>query len=141
MYVIARRTPATGKQSNLNNSPVKVLPDTPPKSYHFFIYYAIILYMKKTMFIYILTNKSNTVFYVGVTNNLIRRIREHKNHSAESFTSKYNITKLVYYEVCSDPIVAITREKQLKGGNRANKLCLIQGMNPLFKDLYKEVCY
>ncbi len=86
-------------------------------------------------YVYILTNKGNNVLYIGVTNNLERRIYEHKNHLVEGFTSKYNLHKLVYYESTSNINDAITREKQLKKWARIKKLALIQGINPNFEDL------
>jgi Predicted endonuclease containing a URI domain len=75
----------------------------------------------KQYYIYILTNQYHTVFYVGVTNNLIRRVYEHKNKLVKGFTSKYNINKLVYYEVFSDVRDAIYREKQIKSGVERRK--------------------
>lgn len=91
--------------------------------------------MSKSYFVYIATNKNNTVLYIGVTNNLTRRIYEHKEKIVSSFTSKYNMTKLVYYEVYDDPIIAISREKQIKAGSRDKKLKLIKSLNPNFNDL------
>ena len=86
-----------------------------------------------------MTNKVNTVLYVGVTSNLIKRVYEHKNKLADSFTSKYNIDKLVYFEVFEDINEAIKREKQIKGGSRKKKIDLIVNFNPAFKDLYSEI--
>ena len=86
-----------------------------------------------------MTNKINTVLYIGVTSNLVKRIYEHKNHLADGFTAKYNIDKLVYYEVFEDIEEAIKREKQLKGGSRQKKIDLIKFKNPEFKDLYNEI--
>ena len=77
--------------------------------------------------------------YTGVTNNLIRRIYEHKKHYGSTFTKKYKITKLVYYEIFGDINLAITREKQIKGGSRENKIRLIIKNNTLFRDLYDEI--
>ncbi len=88
-------------------------------------------------YVYILTNFTNTVLYIGVTNDLERRIYEHKNKLVEGFTSKYNVTKLVYYEGFSRITDAITREKQLKKWARDKKIFLIKTVNPEFKDLYK----
>jgi putative endonuclease len=93
----------------------------------------------KQYFVYILTNKYNTVLYIGVTSNLIKRIYEHKNKLSEGFTKKYNIEKLVYYEVYEDPETAIRREKAIKNLLRAKKLLLIASKNPQFKDLYSEI--
>jgi putative endonuclease len=81
-----------------------------------------------------MTNKSGTL-YTGVTNNLERRIYEHKHHLVKGFTNKYNIDKLVYFEETSDINAAITREKQIKGWLRKKKIALIQSMNPEWKDL------
>lgn len=86
-----------------------------------------------------MTNKIHTVLYVGVTNDLIKRVYQHKNKLASGFTSKYNINKLVYFEVFEDINEAIKREKQIKGGSREKKLKLIQSMNPQFNDLYNEI--
>lgn len=92
----------------------------------------------KQYFVYIATNKTNAVLYTGVTNNLIRRVYQHKNKMVSGFTSKYNVNKLVYYEIFNYIDEAIKREKQIKAGSRAKKLKLIQATNPDFKDLYKE---
>jgi putative endonuclease len=81
-----------------------------------------------------MTNKSKTL-YTGVTNDLIRRVYEHRNHLVKGFTDKYNITKLVYYEATNDVISAIEREKQIKGWLRKKKIDLIESMNPEWKDL------
>ncbi len=94
---------------------------------------------KKSYFVYILSNKYNNVLYVGVTNDLIRRVYEHKNKLVEGFTKKYNIIKLVYYEVFDDPYNAILREKTLKGYGRKKKVELINSLNPEWKDLYGEL--
>ena len=86
-------------------------------------------------YVYILTNKSNNVLYIGVTNDLIRRILEHKNKLVEGFTKKYNLRKLVYYETTNDIESAINREKQLKNWHRDWKINLIDQFNPDWKDL------
>ena len=91
--------------------------------------------MLKTYYIYILTNYTNTTFYIGVTNNLQRRINEHKNKIIEGFSNKYNLKKLVYLEEISDINVAIRREKQLKNWRREWKINLIKDRNPEFDDL------
>ena len=80
---------------------------------------------EKLYCVYIMTNPRNTVLYTGVTSNLQRRCYEHKQKLVESFTKKYNVTKLVYYEVCRDPETAIRREKQIKAGSREKKLLLV----------------
>ena len=90
--------------------------------------------------VYILSNKTGTTIYVGVTNNLLRRMYEHRNHLLpNSFTSKYDVTKLVYYESTSDVYAALTREKQIKGWNRKRKNSLVESMNPKWEDLYETV--
>ena len=84
---------------------------------------------------YIITNKKNGTLYTGVTNNLIRRIYEHKNKIVDGFTAKYNLNKLVYFEEATDAISAIEREKQLKGWTRKRKEKLINDSNPDWVDL------
>ena len=91
--------------------------------------------MSKTYAVYILTNFNETTFYIGVTGNLQKRIWEHKNKVIEGFTKKYNIDKLVYYELTEDVESALNREKQLKRWHRQWKINLIKEMNPEFKDL------
>jgi len=86
-----------------------------------------------------MTNKRNTVLYTGVTNDLKRRVYEHKEKLVEGFTKKYNITKLVYYEVFDNIENAILREKQIKGGSRHKKIELINNMNKVWRDLYEEL--
>ena len=95
--------------------------------------------MVKQGYVYLMTNKMNTVIYTGVTSNLQKRIYEHKEKMVAGFTKKYNVSKLVYYEVFDNIENALVREKQIKGGSRKKKLDLIQGMNPNFKDLYYEL--
>ena len=95
--------------------------------------------MPEHYYVYIMTNKYNTVLYTGVTNDLIRRVYEHKNKLVEGFTAKYNLTKLVYYEIFKDVKEAINREKQIKGWKREKKEKLIKGFNPDWKDLYEEI--
>ena len=94
--------------------------------------------MERQYCIYILSNKNNTVLYTGVTNNLPRRIYEHKAKLVDSFTKRYNLNKLVYYEVFDQVEYAILREKQIKGGSRAKKIALIIAMNPKWLDLSLE---
>jgi len=95
--------------------------------------------MDKQFYVYIMSNKNNTVLYTGVTNDLRRRVYEHREKVFEGFTKKYNITKLVYYEILRDAETAIAREKQIKGGSRQKKVDLIEEMNPQWKDLYEEL--
>ncbi|MEA5503324.1 GIY-YIG nuclease family protein [Halotia wernerae UHCC 0503] len=95
--------------------------------------------MSQQYYIYIMTNKYNTVIYTGMTNNLQRRVYEHKEKLIEGFTKKYNINKLVYYEIFENAYTAISREKQIKAGSRQKKIDLINGINQEWKDLYDEL--
>lgn len=97
----------------------------------------------RTYFVYILTNKNKTVLYVGVTNKLNRRLQEHKEKfgGSTSFTKKYNLDILVYYEGYNDIRDAISREKQLKGGSRKKKIDLIISVNQEWRDLSSEVLF
>jgi len=94
---------------------------------------------KKTLFVYILTNKNHSVLYTGVTSNLVNRIIQHREKLIKGFTSKYNVNKLVYFEEVGDPEYAIKREKQIKGGSRQKKLDLIQSLNPDWEDLFPKI--
>ncbi len=96
--------------------------------------------MIKQYYIYMITNKYLNVLYTGVTNNLPRRIHEHKIHSRKGFTRKYNLDRLVYYEMHIDIVAAIAREKQIKGWSRKKKDVLVKTTNPTWKDLYEEIC-
>jgi putative endonuclease len=87
-------------------------------------------------FVYILTNKNNTVLYTGMTNDLRTRVYQHKEKIYKGFTARYNVDKLVYFERFSHADEAVAREKQLKAGNRKRKIELIEGMNPEWTDLY-----
>jgi len=93
--------------------------------------------MSKEYYVYIMTNKSRTL-YTGVTSNLMQRVYQHKNKLVAGFTSKYNIQYLVYYECTSSIYSAIEREQQIKGWLRAKKIALIDSMNPDWKDLSEE---
>lgn len=95
--------------------------------------------MTKQSFVYIMTNYNKTTLYTGVTNNLKRRVYEHKNKLIDGFTKRYNITFLVYYECFDNIQEAILREKQLKGGSRQKKIDLINDFNPEWKDLYTSI--
>ncbi len=95
--------------------------------------------MNRQYYVYIVTNQGNEVLYTGVTNDLVRRVWEHRNGTAKGFTSRYNAGRLVYYEVFDDPEAAITREKQLKKGSRKKKVELVEGMNPGWQDLSEDL--
>ena len=91
-------------------------------------------------YVYILSNNLNTVVYTGVTRDLVRRVYEHKHHlDPESFTAKYGIDKLVYFEQTTDVRVAIEREKQIKSWNRKRKNELVNSLNPQWEDLYNVI--
>ena len=95
--------------------------------------------MDKQYYVYILASRKNGTLYIGITSDLIRRIWEHKNKVVEGFTSKYNVDKLVYYEIFGDPENAIKREKRLKYYKRKWKTDLIEKSNSEWKDLYAEI--
>jgi len=85
-----------------------------------------------------MTNPNNTVLYTGVTNDLCKRVYEHRNKKGSKFTSKYNIIKLVYYESFARVYDAIAAEKRVKAGSRAKKIMLIESINPHWEDLYEQ---
>jgi putative endonuclease len=89
--------------------------------------------------VYIMTNRYNNVLYTGVTNNLKRRAYEHKTGAGGVFTKRYNVIKLVYYEVGNDVSYAILREKQIKAGSRQKKIDLVNSINPEWRDLYDDL--
>ncbi|HEY53840.1 MAG TPA: GIY-YIG nuclease family protein, partial [Caldilineae bacterium] len=91
---------------------------------------------QKHYYVYIIANKHHTVFYTGMTNDLVRRIHEHRTKAIKGFTQRYNIYKLLYYEEYDSPIDAIQREKQIKKYRREKKKALINGLNPEWQDLY-----
>lgn len=95
--------------------------------------------MSNTYYVYILTNKRNTVLYTGMTNDLARRVEQHKSHLVKGFAKRYNVDKLLYYETYSDVQEAITREKQIKAGNRKRKIMLVESINAEWKDLVEEL--
>ena len=86
-----------------------------------------------------MANSTNVALYIGVTNNIRKRVFEHKNKLVKGFTAKYGIDKLVYYEIYSDPENAILREKHLKGSSRARKNKLVESLNPRWSDLYNQI--
>jgi putative endonuclease len=90
-------------------------------------------------YVYILSNKAGTVLYTGVTNNLAKRVLEHKAKLAGGFTKKYNVDRLVYYDVGEDVMSAIEREKAIKGGSRRQKLQLIESLNATWRDLFYDL--
>ncbi|MBO4920372.1 MAG: GIY-YIG nuclease family protein [Lachnospiraceae bacterium] len=90
-------------------------------------------------YVYIITNWNNKVLYIGVTNNIARRIYEHKNKLIDGFTKKYNVYKLVYLEEMNDVKAAISREKQLKGWKKDKKILLIESINPKWEELNIDV--
>ena len=91
-------------------------------------------------YVYIMTNFHRNVLYTGITNNLVRRVYEHKNHLDKgSYTDRYNVEYLIYYESTSDVKAAIEREKQIKGWNRKRKETLIASKNPNWNDLYEKI--
>jgi putative endonuclease len=90
--------------------------------------------------IYLLTNKPHGTLYTGVTSNLVKRIGEHKNKVIRGYSARYNLTRLVYFELFDEMCEAISREKQIKAGSRGKKLELIESINPEWKDLYRDIC-
>jgi putative endonuclease len=95
--------------------------------------------MEKNYFVYILTNEGNTVLYAGITNDIERRLVEHKEKLVPGFTARYNVHKLIWYEMFSSPTEAIAAEKTIKGWGRGKKLAMIIKMSPTFKDLSKDM--
>ena len=93
----------------------------------------------KPYYIYILASQRNGTLYIGMTNDLVRRVWEHKNDMIDGFTKKYAVHMLAWYEIADSPMAAITREKQLKAWKRAWKLRLIEEMNPNWRDLYEDL--
>lgn len=95
--------------------------------------------MTENYYVYILSDKDSDIFYIGVTNDLVRRVGEHRQKIVEGFTKRYNLTKLLYYEVLDNPEMAIAREKQLKAWKRDWKIDLIVNLNPSCDDLYEKI--
>ena len=91
-------------------------------------------------YVYILASRKDGVIYIGVTNDIVRRVYEHRMKAVPGFTSKYIITRLVWFEVYDDPTNAITREKELKKWKRRWKTELIEAQNPQWNDLYESIC-
>lgn len=92
----------------------------------------------RQFYVYIMNSEPGTL-YTGVTNNLVRRVKEHKSGIGSQFTSRYKVNRLAYYEMTNDPITAIQREKQIKGWSRTKKLELIKTMNPAWRDLSEDI--
>jgi putative endonuclease len=91
-------------------------------------------------YVYILASRKDGAIYVGITNDIVRRIYEHRIKAVRGFTSKYNITRLVWFEIHDDPISAISREKKLKKWKRAWKVQLVETQNPQWNDLHESIC-
>ncbi|NNJ93598.1 MAG: GIY-YIG nuclease family protein [Halobacteria archaeon] len=96
--------------------------------------------MNRQAAVYILTNRPDGTLYTGVTSDLPGRVWQHRNHVTKGFSTKYNLTGLVYYELCEDMYQAISGEKQIKAGSRKAKIRLIEHTNPVWKDLYPDIC-
>ena len=96
--------------------------------------------MSRQPAVYLLTNRPNGTLYTGVTSNLPKRVWQHKTKITKGFSSKYNLTILVYFELIEDMYQAISREKQIKAGSRKAKIRLIENINPDWKDLYPDIC-
>ena len=94
---------------------------------------------QKHYYTYLMINHTNTTIYTGVTDDLVRRVYEHKNKITKGFTDRYNVNKLVYFEQCDDVLSAIAREKQIKAGSRQKKIDLIVKDNPKYEDLYPNI--
>ena len=95
--------------------------------------------VEKAYCVYLLTNFTNRVIYTGVTNDLVRRVREDRDGTHDGFTKKYKVWKLVHFEATNDIKSAIEREKQLKAGSREAKVALIEASNPKWRDLYRDL--
>jgi putative endonuclease len=91
-------------------------------------------------YVYIIASRRDGAIYIGITNDLVRRVYEHQTKAVPGFTSKYNITQLVWFEIYDDPVSAITCEKELKKWKRSWKIKLIEAENPDWKDLYESIC-
>jgi putative endonuclease len=96
--------------------------------------------MMRYYYVYIMASKRNGTLYIGFTNDLIKRVYEHKNDMVEGFTKRYGVHSLVYYEQTEDVRSALEREKRLKDWHRSWKIRLIEGLNPEWKDLYQDIC-
>ena len=97
--------------------------------------------MNKIPAVYILTNRTNGTLYTGVTSDLPKRVWQHKNRISKGFSARYNLTRLVNFEILEDMYQAISREKQIKAGSRKAKIKLIESINPLWQDLYQNIIH
>jgi len=95
--------------------------------------------MSKAYYVYILSNRRNTVLYTGITSDLVRRVYAHKQKCVPGFSKTYDTQKLIYYEEYTSPMEAIAREKQIKAGSRKKKIALIDSLNPTWSDLYPQI--
>ena len=95
--------------------------------------------LSKQYYVYMMANRNNKVIYTGVTDDLMKRVYEHKNKLIKGFTGRYNVNKLVYYEICADVYSSVSREKQIKAGSRQKKVKLIESVNPEWKDLFHDI--
>ena len=95
--------------------------------------------MSRQYYVYLMTNKNNRVLYTGIPNDLKRRVYEHKEKLVNGFTKKYNVSKLIYFEMFEDPKNAILREKKIRAGSRQKKIDLVNSMNKDWHDLYEEI--
>jgi putative endonuclease len=98
-----------------------------------------VIVMSRQYYVYIMTNQRKTVLYTGVTNDLVRRVWQHRTGDGSEFTARYHCAKLVLYEIFEDSYNAITREKQIKAGSHRRKVELIERVNPEWRDLYQDL--
>lgn len=94
----------------------------------------------KSYYVYILASRRDGAIYVGITSDLVKRVYEHRSKAVPGFASRYNITRLVWFEIYDDPLTAIAREKELKKWRRAWKVALIDEANPGWRDLWEDIC-
>ena len=97
--------------------------------------------MSSSYYVYILASRKDGAIYIGITNDIVRRVFEHRTKAVRGFTSKYDITRLVWFEIFDDPVSAISREKELKKWKRSWKIQLIEAQNPQWDDLYESICH
>jgi len=97
--------------------------------------------MSSSYYVYILASRKDGAIYIGITNDIVRRVFEHRTKAVRGFTSKYDIIRLVWFEIFDDPVSAISREKELKKWKRSWKIQLIEAQNPQWDDLYESICH